>query len=71
MIEFHGLALKTIELAVFIGFIAGIIDTIAGGGGAITLPVLLAMGLPPATALGTNRLQACIGEFTCSLQFFL
>lgn len=56
-------------LSVFTGVIAGFIDTIAGGGGLITVPVLLGFNLPPAIALGTNRLQGCIGEMTSSTKF--
>jgi uncharacterized membrane protein YfcA len=37
-------------------FLAGFIDAIVGGGGLISLPSLLAMGLPPNIALGTNKL---------------
>ena len=36
------------------GLAAGFVDTIAGGGGLITLPVLLSLGLDPAHALGTR-----------------
>lgn len=43
------------------GFGGGLIDAIAGGGGLISLPALLAVGLPPQVALGTNKLQACCG----------
>src|SRR5579862_5469130 len=43
------------------GFAAGFVDSIAGGGGIISLPALLAAGLPPHLALGTNKLQACLG----------
>lgn len=39
-----------------IGFIAGVINTIAGGGSLLTLPMLIFMGLPPAVANGTNRI---------------
>ena len=48
---------------------AGFIDSIAGGGGLITLPVLLAVGLPPAQTLGTNKLQSVGGSFSASLYF--
>lgn len=48
---------------------AGLIDTIAGGGGLITLPVLVLTGLSPALALGTNKFQAMIGEFNASIRF--
>jgi uncharacterized membrane protein YfcA len=54
----------------FTGVFAGFFDTIAGGGGLITLPVLMGFNLPPVTALGTNRLQGCIGELTASIEFF-
>lgn len=43
------------------GFAAGFIDSIAGGGGMISLPALLAAGLPPHLALGTNKLQSALG----------
>lgn len=49
--------------------VAGFIDAIAGGGGLITIPALLMAGLPPALALGTNKLQACGGSFAASLYF--
>ncbi len=38
------------------GLVAGFIDSQVGGGGAITLPTLMATGLPPHVALGTNKL---------------
>jgi uncharacterized protein len=44
------------------GLGAGFVDSIAGGGGLITLPVLLGCGLDPRTALGTNKLQASFGS---------
>ena len=44
------------------GLAAGFVDSIAGGGGLITLPVLLNIGLGPQEALGTNKLQASFGS---------
>jgi len=44
------------------GLAAGFVDSIAGGGGLITLPVLLSFGLDPRHALGTNKLQASFGS---------
>jgi hypothetical protein len=44
------------------GLAAGFVDSIAGGGGLITLPVILSLGLPPQFALGTNKLQAAFGS---------
>ena len=40
------------------GLAAGFVDAIAGGGGLITLPVILSFGGDPQQALGTNKLQA-------------
>lgn len=51
------------------GAVAGCIDAIAGGGGLITIPVLLGLGLPPQTALGTNKLQATFGSFSAMVHF--
>jgi uncharacterized membrane protein YfcA len=42
--------------------VAGIIDAIAGGGGLITLPALLTAGLPPHTALATNKGSSVFGS---------
>ena len=44
------------------GLAAGFVDSIAGGGGLITIPVLLSIGMPPQLALGTNKLQATFGS---------
>jgi uncharacterized membrane protein YfcA len=44
------------------GLAAGFVDSIAGGGGLITLPVLLSFGWDPQFALGTNKLQASFGS---------
>ena len=44
------------------GLVAGFVDSIAGGGGLITLPVMLSLGGDPQSALGTNKLQATFGS---------
>lgn len=51
------------------GLLAGFVDSIAGGGGLIALPALLAAGLPPHDALGTNKLQSSFGSLTASLNY--
>ena len=51
------------------GIIAGFIDAIAGGGGIITIPVLLASGIPPHIALATNKLQGTFGSGMASINF--
>jgi len=53
------------ELLLFLAvaaFIAGFMDSIAGGGGLITVPVLLLSGIGPVEALGTNKLQSLFGS---------
>ncbi|MCX8501620.1 MAG: TSUP family transporter [Alphaproteobacteria bacterium] len=48
---------------------AGLIDTIAGGGGLLTVPSLLAAGLSPAATLATNKGQSVFGSAMASLTF--
>lgn len=45
---------------ILIGFIAGAINTLAGGGSLLTLPLLIFLGLPPNVANGTNRVAIFI-----------
>ncbi|MDE1465544.1 TSUP family transporter [Spartinivicinus poritis] len=49
--------------------LAGCIDVIAGGGGLLVLPTLLSVGLSPAQALATNKLQASFGTSTAVIHF--
>lgn len=42
-------------------FLAGFIDSIAGGGGLISLPAYLIAGLPPHNAIATNKLSSSMG----------
>jgi uncharacterized membrane protein YfcA len=50
-------------------FTAGIVDAIAGGGGLITLPVYMLVGLPPHEAIGTNKMSSCMGTTTATYRF--
>jgi len=50
-------------------FAAGVIDSIAGGGGLVTVPALLLAGLPPVTALGTNKCQSLFGALSATLAY--
>lgn len=60
----------TVFILLFLAaFLAGLVDSIAGGGGLITIPVLLGIGLPPQAALGTNKLQASFGSGSAMLTF--
>ena len=52
------LDINTILILVGLGLFAGVVNTLAGGGSLVTLPVLiLFLGLDEATANGTNRLM--------------
>lgn len=51
------------------GLSAGLVDSIAGGGGLITLPALLWVGLPPGQALGTNKLQSSFGSGSATFHY--
>lgn len=50
-------------------FFAGIVDALAGGGGLITLPAYLAVGLNPAHILGTNKLASCLGTIVSTIRY--
>lgn len=47
-------------LLIVVGFAVGFINTIAGGGTLLSLPVLIFLGLPPNVANGTNRVAIII-----------
>ncbi|MDO5641186.1 MAG: TSUP family transporter [Paracoccus sp. (in: a-proteobacteria)] len=63
------LALDLTLLLVAAAFAAGFIDAIAGGGGLITVPVLMLAGLPPAQALATNKVQGAFGAATAAYRY--
>lgn len=50
-------------------FLAGLIDSIAGGGGLISLPAYLAAGIPPHLAIGTNKLGSALGTVVSTARF--
>ena len=56
-------------ILILAAFLAGLVDSIAGGGGLITVPVLLLCGLSPAQALATNKLQGCFGSGTAAITY--
>ncbi len=63
------LSLTTLICLSLVAFVAGVVDAIAGGGGLITLPALLAAGLDPHFALGTNKGQSVFGSFASVVRF--
>ena len=50
-------------------FLAGLVDSVAGGGGLILLPALLVAGIPPQQALGTNKFASALGTTTALVNF--
>ena len=64
------LDMYTVAFLVIAGFIACFIDSTVGGGGLISTPALLALGMPVPLALGTNKLAASTGAFTSVLSFW-
>ena len=63
----HGLTL----LWLFgVALVAGIIDVMAGGGGLLTLPALMAAGVPPIAAVATNKFQSISGSVSATVHFW-
>ncbi len=60
-----------IIIFIITGFIAGYIDSIAGGGGMIQVPVLLFSGIPPIFVLATNKMASLFGTLMASIRYFL
>lgn len=63
------LAAETIAMLALAGFAAGFVDSIAGGGGLITVPALMLAGLSPVEALGTNKLQGLFGSGSATFSY--
>ncbi|MFK7895874.1 MAG: sulfite exporter TauE/SafE family protein [Myxococcota bacterium] len=51
------------------GLIAGVVNTLAGGGSLLTVPLLVFMGLPATTANGTNRIGVLFQNLVSTLRF--
>lgn len=63
------LALETVLLLAVAAFLAGFVDSIAGGGGMITVPALLLAGLSPVESLATNKLQGLFGAASATFSY--
>ncbi|KXF81408.1 TSUP family transporter [Enterovibrio coralii] len=59
-----------IAILALVAFSAGFIDAVAGGGGMLTVPALLSIGLPPHVALGTNKLSATFASSTAAVTYY-
>src|SRR5690606_23668404 len=64
------LAPEIIGLLCLAAFVAGFIDAISGGGGLITIPALMAVGLDPVPAISTNKAQATVGSFSATWSYW-
>ena len=60
---------QTVGVLVLVAVAAGTVDAIGGGGGLLTVPALLAVGLPPQLALGTNKGQSVFGSLAALANF--
>lgn len=60
-----------IIIFILTGFIAGYIDSIAGGGGMIQVPVLLYSGIPPIFVLATNKMASLFGTLMATIKYYL
>lgn len=65
------ITISWIIVFVITGFIAGYIDSIAGGGGMIQVPVLLYSGIPPVFVLATNKMASLFGTLMATIKYFL
>jgi uncharacterized membrane protein YfcA len=64
--DFASFSVELLALLFVVAVVAGLLDTLAGGGGLITLPALILSGIPPLAALGTNKLQGSMGTATAT-----
>lgn len=63
------ITISWIIIFIFTGFIAGYIDSIAGGGGMIQVPVLLYSGIPPVFVLAVNKMAGVLGALMSTIKF--
>jgi uncharacterized membrane protein YfcA len=50
-------------------FLGGFVDAVAGGGGLISLPAYMIVGLNPIDAIGTNKFSASCGTFAATMRY--
>lgn len=64
------MGIEQIFLLVAGGFLGGLIDSIVGGGGLITVPVFLLILGPHASAIGTNKVAAVAAQLSALIVYF-
>ena len=65
----ENLDLFNIVLFVATGFVAAFIDSTVGGGGLISLPAYMIVGLPAHTAIATNKISSSMGTAVSSFYY--
>jgi uncharacterized membrane protein YfcA len=65
----HDLAPQVLLLLFLAAVVAGFIDSIAGGGGLVTVPCLLLAGIPPLESIATNKVQGPFGTASATIAY--
>lgn len=68
--SFEHIALYWYLILFVASIFGGVVGSLSGGAGMITMPLLLLSGLNPLAALATNKLQACVGSFTGAAHYY-
>jgi uncharacterized membrane protein YfcA len=63
------IGLEMIAVLAAVSFFAGFVDSIAGGGGLLTVPALMLAGLTPAQAIATNKVQGVFAAASATYTF--
>lgn len=66
---FFGITIPKLIFLTIAMFFAGFIDSIAGGGGCISLPAHMLVGLPVTNAVACNKTSACIGTAVSTFNY--
>jgi uncharacterized membrane protein YfcA len=61
--------LNTLLIVLPVVFLAGVVDSIAGGGGLLSVPAYMAAGLPPHYVLGTNKFSSSFGTLFATWRY--
>lgn len=64
------LTIEAISFLIATAFVAGSIDALAGGGGLLTIPALMSVGIPPVAAIATNKLQGMFGTGSAVIAYW-
>jgi len=64
--DFSQITIELLSILFIVAVVAGLLDTLAGGGGLISVPALILSGVGPLAALGTNKLQGSMGTATAT-----